>query len=587
MQKFNLVPLSCSALLILAGCQTQPAKQARSIDEMQALLAKENVQYSQKVEPPAEISAALVPAIDLGLGIQGNNQERFDVRVTNAPAREFFMGLVDESPYNMVVHPDVKGSISLNLKNVTINEVMETLRDVYGYEYNQTSAGFQVLPYRLQSRIFYMNYLNLVREGESSMTISSGQGVGGDDSDSGGSSSESTTAAKVKTTNRSDVWDDLQQSLQSIIGIGQSTGEGGEAATAGNGRTITISRQSGIVVVRAMPGELREVENFLREMQKSLQRQVILEAKILEVELKDGFQSGINWSQLAEGDGGNRRLTLGQTGGGSVFGNTVGLNTDVQGQTGDLNSFEPIANALDISAFGGVFSAAIQISDFTAFIELLETQGNVQVLSSPRVSTMNNQKAIIKVGQDEFFVTDVSATTTTGGSSTTSTPDIELTRFFSGIALDVTPQIDRDGVVTLHIHPSVSEVTDQTKTLLIDDQQQSLPLALTTVRESDNIVRARNGQLVVIGGLMKNNMGERLSSVPLLGDLPFVGSAFRHTQQSSRKSELVILLRPIVIESDESWQRSLSDTSSRINSLDRGFHVGGHQDVFGTEAEKQ
>jgi MSHA biogenesis protein MshL len=200
---------------------------------------------------------------------------------------------------------------------------------------------------------------------------------------------------------------------------------------------------------------------------------------------------------------------------------------------------------------------------------------------------MNNQKAIIKVGQDEYFVTDVSSTTTTGGGATTNTPDITLTPFFSGIALDVTPQIDRNGIVTLHIHPSVSEVTDQTKNLVIDGQPQSLPIALSTVRESDNIVRARNGQLVVIGGLMKNSTTENLASVPVLGDIPFVGSAFRHTKQASRKSELVILLRPVVVDADNAWGDYMQRSSNHIDQLDRGFHVGGSSDVFGTEGERR
>jgi MSHA biogenesis protein MshL len=565
------------AAVFLTACQTQPAKENRAIDDMREIIKTEQQQAGQAIEPPASISAAMLPSIDLGVGMSEQEQERFDVRVSNAQARDFFMGLVDQSPHNMVVHPDVDGTVSLNLKNVTVDEVMRTLRDVYGYEYNKTSAGYQVLPFRLQSKIFYVNYLNLVREGESSMTVNSGRGTS-DDSESGGSSSD--TAAKVTTKNKSDVWQDLENSLQSIIGLSEE-GEN-------KGRNITISRQSGIVVVRAMPSELREVEFFLREMQSSLQRQVILEAKILEVELSDGYQAGINWAAVGKADGGSRSVAIGQTGGGSVFDGTDLVNTSLQGQSGNLNSdtFSAI-DAFGAAAFGGVFSAAVTIGNFNAFIELLESQGNVQVLSSPRVSTMNNQKAIIKVGQDEYFVTDISSTTTTGGGATSSTPDIEFTRFFSGIALDVTPQIDRDGTVTLHIHPSVSEVSDQTKNLVIDGEAQSLPLALSSVRESDNIVRARNGQLVVIGGLMKNSTSENQASVPVLGDMPFVGSAFRHTKQTSRKSELVILLRPIVVDPNNTWNGSLSETSSRLDELDRGFHVGGHPDVFGTEGEGQ
>ena len=165
-------------LFLLSGCQTQPPKDGGTITRIQEELDRGKADASSRpaVTPPQEISAALLPVIDLNLGVgQGEEDNRFDVKVNNAEAREFFMGLIEGTPYNMIVHPDVEGSISLHHKNVTIPEVMSVLRDVYGYEFNQTSAGFQVLPVRLQSRIFYVNYLNLKRTGSSRMNVSSGQ----------------------------------------------------------------------------------------------------------------------------------------------------------------------------------------------------------------------------------------------------------------------------------------------------------------------------------------------------------------------------------------------------------------------------
>jgi MSHA biogenesis protein MshL len=330
-----------------------------------------------------------------------------------------------------------------------------------------------------------------------------------------------------------------------------------------------------------MPSELRDVAQFLNTTQDVVERQVILEAKIIEVELSDGFRSGINWAALGE-PGRGKTITGGQTGGGTLFDTGV---SDISGNTGNLDpsNLSQIAGNV-ASAFGGVFSLALNLNDFTAFIELLETQGNVQVLSSPRVSTVNNQKAVIKVGTDEFFVTEVSSTTVTGTTSTT-TPSVTLTPFFSGIALDVIPQIDEDNNVILHIHPTVSQVEQQTKLITVAGQEQSLPLAQSSVRESDSIVRARSNQIIVIGGLMQNTTSEDVGSTPLLGDIPVVGSLFRHTQQSSLKSELVILLRPIVVDSDAAWKKSLQKSSQRFRNLDQGFHYGGKSEVFGSQAE--
>jgi len=181
---------------------------------------------------------------------------------------------------------------------------------------------------------------------------------------------------------------------------------------------------------------------------------------------------------------------------------------------------------------------------------------------------VNNQKAVIKVGTDEYFVTDIETTTTTGTATTTS-PSVTLTPFFSGIALDVTPQIGVDGQVTLHIHPTVSEVRDQEKEIIIGAQNLSLPLAFSKVRESDSIIRAQSGQIVVIGGLMQESVEDRTAKTPVLGDLPLMGGLFRHTRQVKHKTELVILLRPVVVDGDRVWQEQLRNTSQRMQQLQR------------------
>ncbi len=185
------------------------------------------------------------------------------------------------------------------------------------------------------------------------------------------------------------------------------------------------------------------------------------------------------------------------------------------------------------------------------------------MLSSPRVSTMHNQKAVIKAGSDEFFVTGVSSNTTTG-TATTTTVDVELTPFFSGVALDVTPQISDDGDVLMHIHPTVSDVTDQQKELSVRGQTDSLPLALSQIRESDSIVRAHSGQVIVIGGLMRQTRHEQDYKTPLLGDIPGLGKLFRSERKQNSTVELVILLRPLVVD-DNAWPQIVKDETDRVD----------------------
>jgi len=495
------------------------------------------VQPPPAVAPPAPAPVAPPPADSPRTRAEA---QRFDVNVQDASARTFFMGLVRDTPFNMAVHPEVTGNISLTLRDVTIPEVMEMTRQVYGYEYQNTRNGYVVLPARLEARIFHIDYLNLRRDGNARTRISGGDSMRSDSSGAAGSQEQEANApgSVVNTSAATDFWRELGASLNGIVG-------------AAGGRSVVLSPQSNLVVVRALPSELREVESYLSKVQDSMIRQVIMETKILEVTLSDDYQAGINWSALATP--GSKSITFGQTGGGTILNDLAG-RSEIEGQTGDLDpGGGSLPNGTLTSAFGGMFTIAAELGDFTAFIELLKTQGDVSVLSSPRVSTVNNQKAVIKVGTEEFFVTDVSSTTVTGGGGTTSTPDITLTPFFSGIALDVTPQISRQGEVILHVRPAVTEVQDRRKDLKVAGSDLSLPLAFSTVREADSIVRARSGQIVVIGGLMQESVRAQESRVPGLGSVPGLGRLFRHDRKVSRKTELVILLRPIVVDSDRVW----------------------------------
>ena len=190
-------------------------------------------------------------------------------------------------------------------------------------------------------------------------------------------------------------------------------------------------------------------------------------------------------------------------------------------------------------------------------MNLLQTQGDVSILSSPRITTSNNQKAVIKVGEDEYFVTKFETSTVTSASSTTSSPSVEYTPFFSGVSLDVTPQIKDDGSVLMHIHPAVIKVEEQTKSVVYGDEQMlAMPMAKSTIRETDTVVKANSGDVIVIGGLIEERKVDQTSKVPLLGDIPLLGNLFKNTQDATEKVELVILIRPVVVDED-TWKSEL------------------------------
>ncbi|MEH6649058.1 MAG: pilus (MSHA type) biogenesis protein MshL [Motiliproteus sp.] len=516
----------CIGLMLgLSGCSGWQASTGSSAkqDGSQALsdALVSNAELSQQ-SPPPEVMQALLPPLQVE-GLSGGT-ERFDINTRNLDARSFFMGLVDDTPYNMVVNEGITGKISLTLKNVTVDEVMRTVRDVYGYEYKRKGQLYQVVPSQIETMLFEVNYLNVTRTGGSDFQVSAGALTQSGDN----ATTDQVVGTSINTRSSTDFWGQLQQTLSAILGNGE-------------GRAVVISPQAGVVIVKGLPSELETIADYLEQAQITLQRQVILEAKILEVQLSSGYQAGIDWQAVLSNSG--------STGGSTTYG----------------PSSESLTNGI-----GGVFGINASFSGFTALIELLETQGQVQVMSSPRVSTLNNQKAVIKVGTDEFFVTEFSTTTTTG-TATTTTPDIELTPFFSGIALDVTPQVSSDGEIILHIHPSISEVTDKEKTIVVGADVVTLPLALSTIRESDSVVRASSGQVIVIGGLMQTRSNDEQAKTPALGDLDVVGGLFRQERQTTIKSELVILLKP-TLAGDDAWRNTLE---SSLNNFDQLYHRDG------------
>lgn len=567
------------AVVLLSACQTTPDKDSPTMPSIQKSL--ENAEASQQsaaVEPPPEVQRALLPPASSTLGVIKAEVPTFDVSVNEAPARQLFMSLVDGTGDNMVVHPDVSGTLTLDLKNVSTEDVMATLRDVYGYEYRYSHGVYQVFPSRMRSQVFKVNYLDIERKGGSKTRVSSGQitqssssSGGGNSTDNNSNSSSGSSAsdnnankngqngfsgAQITTQSEANFWLDLDTSLKMIVG-------------EENGRKVVINPMSGTVLVRAMPRELLDVKQYLDILQDSVSRQVIIEAKILEVELNDAFQTGVNWTALLD-FGGNYQAKIAQIGGGTIFKDGV---SELAGTAVPLNNLALTDGA---SAFGGVFAVQAHLGDFNTLIELLKTQGDVQVLSSPRVSTVNNQKAIIKVGTDEYFVTDIDVQTDVAVGVSNRSADVTLTPFFSGVALDVTPQIDSDGRITLHVHPAISEVVEDNKDLGVvtsssddDDSSRSsrVPLAKSTIRETDTIVQAENGQVVVIGGLMQELVRDEVASTPFLGDMPVIGHMFRHTRKTSTKNELVILLRPVVVNSNRVWEQQVQQATQRFRAI--------------------
>jgi MSHA biogenesis protein MshL len=549
------------ALLLLSACAASGGSKNTADKIKQEMDAAVAAHESAK---PDTVNQALLPPLTIALPQTDNKpvEAKFDLAVNDTAAQQVFMAIVSGTRYSVLLHPEVSGSISLTLKDVTVFDALEAIREMYGYDYKVDGTRIYIQPLTLQTRIYQVSYLTGLREGRSSLRVASGS-VADVALGSTGTTGTAATAgtistrdsSKVTMTSSTDFWDELSKALVAIVG-------------AEKGRSVVISPMSGVIVVRALPDELKNVAAYLKASQISIERQVILEAKIIEVKLSDTFQSGVNWSAFKTGP--NSALSGGQISSGSTLANTGALTNGIISSTPGTNLSSAAANALPAGGVvGTLFGLAFQTSNFAALLNFLEAQGDVHVLSSPRIATLNNQKAVLKVGVDEFFVTEVSGGTQATTAIAGTAPTVKVQPFFSGIALDVTPRIDENNDIILHVHPSVSTVTTVNKTVDLGTSggvtnKFNLPLASSSVSETDSVVRARDGQIVAIGGLMRQASVEDESGLPMLSK-----SIFGQINRVTEKRELVILLKSTVVDSDKDWSDDIARSRERLNNLSR------------------
>jgi len=602
---------------------------------------------------PVSVLGALVQSPD-GSGaatstrtVRGPSAQRFDLVVTDAPIGQVLSGLVEGTEYSVMLKPATQSStepalggaaggptavrteavdaagkrVSFKLKNITLFDALDAIRDVYGYDYSVEGRRIVVQPAELQSRLYYVNYILGQRRGVSDIQVIGGASVGTSSSTSTSTTSSTSSsygsvqASGMSTTVKSDIWGEAEDALRTLLGCNipkniaanplavrpvttPTTGanasradvtQPGEALMGERlrgvdgctqGRALSINAMSGTILVRGMPTELRMVERMLKTMQMNISRQVIIESKIIDVELSKDAQQGINWSQFS---GGLQRLSVGGNA------NNVGLNqpsavagqiggTTLAGQAATSTTSATLGTTLGSllgtsratqSAIGNSGGIALQATNFAALINFLESQGRVHVLSSPRIATLNNQKAVIKVGSEEPFVTNIVGGTSqfvAGTSLAVTNPTLTYQPFFSGIALDVTPQIDAEDNITLHVHSMVNRVSEKSK-IALPDGSASVPFAVNTMNETDSVVKSRDGQVVVIGGLMSERNSDTRGGVPGVRDVPLAGGLFNFGSQQASKRELVILLKTTVVKDDDTWASMISETEERINGM--------------------
>lgn len=610
----------------------------------QAAVPQAGVPVAVPVAVPEAVSQSLLPPLRSALpgAASRRTEPRFDLAVTDAPIGQVLRAIVTDTRYSILLSPKVvapmptstagaapadaaaaaaanaarRDLLTVHLKDVTVFEALDAVREAYGYEYTVVGTRIHVEPPEMKTRFYQVNYTLGQRRGVSDLQVVAGASAGGGGGggaaggaaaggggaaggSSGGGSYGSTQASALSTIAKADVWGEMEDTLRTILGCQipklqaptvRAGGGGGGGSAGGSradvsysgdsqpgerlrgvegcteGRAVIVNQTSGTVLVRGLPKELRTIERLLRTMQINIERQVSIEAKIIDVQLNQDSQQGINWTALQKN---LQRAALGSDP------SLVGApGTPLAGQINPLASLGQLLGGQNAAgsvatAFSSGLGLIVQGSQFAALINFLETQGNVHVLSSPRISTLNNQKAVIKVGSEEPFITGVQAgsATVSSGAAVSVPSTLTYQPFFSGIALDVTPQIDENDQVTLHVHALVNSIAEKAMVVSTQVGAASVPFAVNSISETDSLVKTADGMMVVIGGLMTESTNDYRSRIPGLGVVPVAGALFRKGDQSSGKRELVILIKPTVVKMGADWSADIAATERRISGM--------------------
>lgn len=555
---------SCSASACsITGERPQPNTQL--LGEMEDILergerAQTNVLDDQSAQ---QAVGELIPGLSISDEILQPVEERFNIAANQEDARQFFSNLVAGTQYGVLVSPEIDGQISISLPNVTIDEVMRSVEEAYDYSITRRGNIYQIQPPTLQTRMFTIDYLDVQRTGSSRVQVSSGGsgsgavtgggqsgglagagitggaggaggagGVGGSTGGAVGGGGGGGGGGQISTATDTDFWTDITDTLESMLESGDTEADAG--------KSVMVQPQIGLVMVTGFPKDLARVAEYIERAQGILSREVTIQVQFLEVVLNKGFQSAIDFDTFGPG-------------GESGTDNTIVADF----QSGGDSTQQSISNPLAITT---------NFTDFASVFRLLDSRGTTQVLSSPSLKVLNNQKAVFQDGDQEYFQVSTGSSVVSSGQAVTQSENNDLEQFFSGISMDITPQISSDGSITLHVHPTITTVTEQTKPI----GGQQVPLARTSVRELDSIISAQDGKIVVLGGLAYEREVDEASGIPFAADLPAVGAAFDQRRRSTVKSEFIILLRP-VIASPQSEQQLLRERSTRLNEINRSL----------------
>lgn len=564
-----MVPFHTVALLgvLLSSCASLP-KTMETSNQHISLPESTSLELQNDVPPLAE-TVPLPPPPKATKAA-----ERYSVVVNNVLAQEILFALARDAKVNIEIHPNISGTVTMNLIDQTLPEILDAIARQIDIRYELNGRNLSIMPDSPYLKSYQVDYPNVSRNSENSISTSTSVAAIGQSGVAGGGSN--TSSSTITNTSNNHFWETLVENIKDLLretdkimpenidetaplpqttSSGMGGGESGApdtldsegtpvVAVKGQGQasratgrvtyreaaSVIANPETGAISVRANSRQHASVQAFLDKVMVSARRQVLIEATIVEVSLSNQYQQGIDWS---------------------VLGNTSGLSyTQISPVSaamvalGTLNYFNPG------NPNGG--------TDLSSTIKLLETFGKLHVLSSPKLSVLNNQTSLLKVVDEAvYFTVDV----TPGSAATVSSPAVAPTYESTvhtvpvGFLMYVTPQIGSDAEVTLNLRPTISRilgyVTDPNPVFAENNVINRIPQIQT--REMESILRVRNGEIAVLGGLMQDSRSGTSHQVPGAGNLLGVGEFFKDRDDTNSKSELVIFLRPIILDQERQY----------------------------------
>lgn len=545
----------CAASVLLVACGTRPLKPSDQHIQQSPAAA---TQASGTIPQPIRHAVVLPPPKPVV------KVETYSVVVTNLPAREILFALARDAKINIDIHPGIEGNVTINAIDQTLPQILDRISKQIAIRYELNDGHLAVMPDAPYLKNYKIDYVNMARDADGG--ISNTTQVGGN-AGGGGGASGNNSQLSIKNASKNHFWDTLVKNITDIlnetdkevvVGRRASTStvqssnekneneagakakgetEGSKSAVAAQQRSsdqdfkeyktlqaasVISNPEAGIITVRASGKQHAKIQEFIVQVMRSARRQVLIEATIAEVRLNSNYQQGIDWSRLM----GTKGISIRQAG-------SAGLPASTTGSMLILDYLNP----------------ASKLGDLSASISLLDSFGDVKVLSSPKLSVMNNQTAMLRVVDNLVYFT-IKADTVSNQTTSTTTFTTTAVTVPTGFTMSVTPQIDDSDTVLLNLRPSITRllgyVNDPNPSLATAGVTSRIPQLQT--REMESVLKIGNNQIAVMGGLMQDEINNLTDGIPLLDRIPVAGNAFRNRNDTKTKTELVIFLRPVVIK---------------------------------------